>query len=38
MNFLKTDLARNFGVGFLVGTLAVVLANPALAHLVTGLM
>jgi hypothetical protein len=38
MTFLKNDLYRNLGLGFLLGALGVVLANPALAQAVTALI
>lgn len=30
MTLIKNDLYRNLGLGFLLGTFAVILANPAL--------
>ena len=38
MGLLKNDLARNLGLGFVLGTLAVMLANPALAQVVGALV
>ena len=38
MTFLKNDLARNLSFGFLLGTLAVVLANPAMTQAVGALV
>lgn len=38
MSFLKNDLYRNLGFGFLLGALGVVIANPALAQAVTALV
>lgn len=32
MAFLKNDLYRNLGLGFILGTIGVVLANPAMAQ------
>ena len=38
MTFLKSDLARNLSLGFVLGALAVVIANPALTQAVGGLV
>ena len=38
MSLIKNDLYRNLGVGFLLGALGVVIANPALAQVVTALV
>ena len=38
MTFLKNDLYRNLGLGFVLGALGVVLANPALAQAVTAIL
>ena len=32
MSFLKNDLTRNLGLGFVLGVLGMVIANPALAQ------
>ena len=38
MTFFKTDLARNLGIGFVVGTVLTVVANPAFAHALTSIL
>ena len=38
MAFLKTDLARNLGLGFFAGAILAVVANPGFTHVVTGLL
>jgi hypothetical protein len=38
MALLKNDLYRNLGLGFLLGAIGVVLANPALSQAVTALV
>ncbi len=38
MTLLKNDLYRNLGLGFVLGALGVVLANPALAQAVTAIL
>ena len=38
MTLLKNDLARNLGLGFVLGALGVVLANPALTQVVGALV
>lgn len=32
MAFLKNDLYRNLGLGFILGAIGVVIANPAMAQ------
>ena len=38
MTLLKNDLTRNLSLGFVLGALAVVLANPALTQAVGALV
>lgn len=38
MTLVKNDLYRNLGLGFLLGTLAVVLTNPALTQAIAALV
>lgn len=38
MKFLRNDLYRNLGLGFLIGAVGIVIANPAFAHVVTALV
>ncbi len=38
MKLLRNDLYRNLGLGFVLGALGVVLANPALAQAMTGIL
>ncbi len=38
MALFKNDLYRNLGLGFLLGALGVMIANPALAQAVTALV
>ena len=37
MALFTSDLYRNFGIGFLLGGIAVALTNPGLGHAVTTL-
>ena len=37
MPLFTSDLHRNFGIGFLLGGIAVALTNPGLGHAVTTL-
>jgi hypothetical protein len=38
MTLFKNDLYRNLGLGFLLGALGMVIANPALTQAVTALV
>lgn len=38
MALLKNDLYRNLGLGFLLGTIGMVLADPSLANAVAALV
>lgn len=38
MMLMNNDLYRNLGLGFVLGALGVVLANPALAQALTGIL